>query len=64
MFVTHIYYIFLQVKSEDLPSSKKRRTEWQAGLSKLPGDTTLVKDWVELMKVQHFLNSHQNLLGP
>lgn len=33
-----------EVKLESDPSAKKRKTEWQAGLSKLPGDTTLVKD--------------------
>ena len=33
-----------EVKAEQESSSKKRKTEWQAALSKLPGDTTLVKD--------------------
>lgn len=34
-----------QVKSEtETPGSKKRKTEWQSGLKKLPGDTSLAKD--------------------
>ena len=33
-----------QVKTEQELFCKKRKTEWQAGLCKLPGDATLVKD--------------------
>ena len=38
-----------KAKEEHEASSKKRKTEWQAGLANLPGDVTLVKDWVHII---------------
>ena len=41
----HIFYFLPTKEKSDDSLAKKRKTEWQAAVKKLPGDTTFVQAW-------------------